>query len=202
MVRKNNFFGGIVFSLCVILLLTVLASFSALKNGYRPSTVLADLDDDGTAEEYCLVNHSLFVREGNKVLWQSPPDWCVDNLALGDIDNDGNINLIITLWKTGSFGPVQPFWQETENRSYKNHLFVYRLSENILRAVWCSSDLDRPIVSLAVRDGEGDSRRELVVQEGQYRKKAEERYALDPWGPVRTTVWQWEEWGFRLTRPR
>jgi len=45
---------------------------------------------------------------------------------------------------------------------------------------------------------EGNGLNELVVQEGQYRKVDGERYALDSKAPVRTTVWQWEEWGFRL----
>lgn len=179
-------------------MLTVFVSFSGRENFNRPIAHLADLDGDGAAEEYCLANHFLSIREGEKILWRSPPDWRIDNLALGDINNDGQANMVITLWKTGSFGPVRPFWQEAEDRSYKNHLFVYRLTDNVLRAVWCSSDLDRPIVSLTIRDVEGDGLNELVVQEGEYRKVAGERYAPASWAPVRTTVWQWEEWGFRL----
>ncbi|PKM79612.1 MAG: hypothetical protein CVU89_17350 [Firmicutes bacterium HGW-Firmicutes-14] len=160
---------------------------------------VGDLDGDGMTEEYILADHRLTVREGDKYLWQSPGDWRIDNFALGDVDNDGTVNLVMTLWKTGSFGSVKPFWQTAEDTSYKNHLFVYRLKNKAMKQVWCSSDLDRPIVSFTIRDVDGDGQ-SLVVEEGKYRKISGERYALDKKAPVRTTVWRWDEWGFRLVK--
>ncbi len=157
----------------------------------------ADLDGDGRMEEYLLAGHCLTVKEEEQELWKTPDDWSVDHFVIGDADNDGTENLTLSLWKTGSFGQIRPFWVTGEDNSYKNHLFVYRLEENTLRAVWCSSDLDYPMVSYEIRDTDGDGKNELVVQEGKYRKISEDRYAADAGAPVRTTVWQWEEWGFR-----
>ncbi|MFZ5898890.1 MAG: hypothetical protein ACOYU7_06975, partial [Bacillota bacterium] len=119
-------------------------------------TVTGDLDGDGDAERYLLTGHRLTVREGVAMLWQSPPEWRVDGFSLGDVDNDGAADLVMSLWKKGSFGPVRPFWEDREDRSYKNHLFVYRLTGDALRPVWCSSDLDRPIVSFVIRDADSN----------------------------------------------
>ncbi len=162
---------------------------------------MGDLDGDGRPEEYSLVGHSLTVTEEKQVIWRSDRDWRVDSFALGDVNNDGTDDLILALWKTGSFGALRPFWQTGEDVSYKNHLFVFGFKGDAVKSVWCSSDLDRPIVSFAVRDTDGDGLYELVVEEGQYRRVAGERYALAPDSPSRTTVWQWDEWGFRMKRP-
>lgn len=148
-------------------------------------------------EEYLLADHRLTVKEGEGLIWQSDQEWAVDHFAIGDPDNDGTDNLIISLWKKGSFGAIRPFWMTGEDNSYKNHLFLLKFANKTFQAVWCSSDLDCPIASFDVGDADGDGLFELVVQEGRYRETNGDRYALDPDIPVRTTVWRWEEWGFR-----
>lgn len=178
------------------LILTACVLFSSQGDSGSPVRAAGDLDGDRRMEEYLLADHCLTVKEGEEYLWQSPQEWSIDNFVLGDVDNDGTVNLAISLWKTGSFGAVRPFWLTGEDTGYKNHLFVFKLIGNTFKSVWCSSDLDRPIVSFAVRDVNGDGLNELVVKEGQYRKTARKRYTLDDGAPARITVWQWEEWGF------
>ncbi|HBV85333.1 MAG TPA: hypothetical protein DEF42_01390 [Desulfosporosinus sp.] len=56
----------------------------------------------------------------------------------------------------GSFGSVKPFWLTGEDADYKNHLFVCQLKNKAMKQVWCSSDLDCPILSLTIRDWDGD----------------------------------------------
>ncbi|MHB8125427.1 MAG: hypothetical protein ACYDEJ_07255 [Desulfitobacteriaceae bacterium] len=193
MVNRIGLCGGVIF-----VILAVFGLFPTTGgSGFRVHT-LGDLDGDGITEEYSIVDHCLTVREGEQELWRSPRDWCVDNVVLGDADNDGTINMVLTLWKKGSFGSVKPFWLTSEDTDYKNHLFVYRLKNNAMKQVWCSSNLDRPIISLTIRDCDGDCLNELVVEEGQYRKIDREHYTLDTTAQVRTTVWRWDEWGFSL----
>lgn len=182
----------------ILVILAVAGAFAALGGSGHPLYAGGDLDGDGITEEYALVDHCLTVKEGERELWRSPGDWRVDTFALGDADNDGTTNLVLTLWKKGSFGSVKPFWLTGEDGDYKNHLFVYRLKNKAMQQVWCSSDLDRPIVSLTIRDCLGDGWNELVVKEGQYGKIDGEHYTLDRNAPVRTTVWRWDEWGFSL----
>ena len=180
------------------MILAVFGSFPTIGGPGCQIHAAGDLDGDEITEDYSLVDHCLTVREGEEDLWQSPRDWCVDNVALGDADNDGTINMVLTLWKEGSFGSVKPFWLTGEDVGYKNHLFVYGLKNKAMKQVWCSSDLDRPIISLTIRDWDGDGLNELVVEEGQYRKIDGDHYILDTNALVRTTVWRWDEWGFTL----
>lgn len=184
-----------------VTLFTLLAAF-LLFSGSWSSTPLVhttgDLDGDGRTEEYVLAGTVLTVKEGPEDLWESPADYRVDSFVLGDVDNDGRDNLVVSLWKVGSFGEIRPFWHTGEDAGYKNHLFVYELQGETYKSVWCSSDLDRPILSFAIRDVNGDGLNELIAEEGQYRNVTGERYAPDPNGKVRTAVWQWEEWGFSL----
>jgi hypothetical protein len=186
-----------------IALLAVLSACLLVMAGDTVSGVRAtgDLDGDGNPEAYALIGHRLTVREGSRILWRSDPDWRVDSFALGDVDNDGTRELVLSLWKTGSFGALKPFWHEGEDTSYKNHLFVFQLREDTVHPAWCSSDLARPIVSFAVRDTDGDGLNEHITGEGEYRRVEGERYALDTDSPTRTTVWQWEEWGFYREQP-
>jgi len=187
------------FRQAAVLVLLLLAVPLLSGTGYSKALIRAagDLDGDGLAEEYSLMDNILSVSEGEQAIWKSSPDDHVDSFALGDVDNDGTVNLVISLWKKGSFGEMRPFWHTGEDADYKNHLFVYKLRENTCQPVWCSSELDRPILSFAISDSNGDGLNELVATEGQYKKVSGAIYAPDPDGLVKTTVWQWEEWGFR-----
>lgn len=180
-----------------ILIMVVLGVLGMVSDSENSITTIADLDKDGLNEKYRLVNHRLTVSEGEKALWQSPVDWRIDNVVLGDVDNNGTVNLVITLWKAGSYGKVKPFWQIDDDIVYKNHLFVYQLKDKLLKQVWCSSDLDYPIISLTIQDVDSDGKLELVVKEGQYWRLTKERYTLNRFAQSRTAIWRWDEWGFR-----
>mgnify|MGYP000956882423 CR=1 FL=1 len=198
MVSRLRQSPGTFLILFLVLFLIAVPLLAGADDSDRLIRAAGDLDGDGKAEEYLLSDETLTVREETQELWKSSPDWRVESFALGDVDNDGKINLVISLWKKGSFDKIRPFWHTAEDVSYKNHLFVYEFQEDTLKPVWCSSDLARPILSFAIRDINDDGLNELVVEEGQYRKMAGDRYSPDPDGPVRSSVWQWEEWGFRF----
>ncbi len=158
--------------------------------------IKGDLDADGIHEEYIFYRNQVTVREGEETIWCTPQAWSVTSFNLGDVDNDGSLNLVMSLWKEGSFGDSVPFWQEDKDVSYKNHLFVYKMADDTFKPVWCSSNLERPIQSFSIEDVNSDGARELVVREGQYKRVKGERYTLDTAGEPEITVWQWNHWGF------
>ncbi|MEA4986924.1 MAG: hypothetical protein VB095_02615 [Anaerovorax sp.] len=186
--------------LLLLLLLTSILFLSGSRNFGAQLCTKGDLDGDGITEEYNLTDHVLIVEEGSQEIWRSSHDYYIDSFSLGDINNDGEINLVVSLWKKGSFGEMKPFWHTGKDNDYKNHLFVYQLKENTFRHVWCSSNLDHPILSFDIKDNNGDGLNELVVEEGEYKKTLGENYVTDPNGTKRTVIWQWEEWGFRLQK--
>ncbi|NPV92856.1 MAG: hypothetical protein HPY50_18980 [Firmicutes bacterium] len=138
-----------------------------------------DLDQDGVPERYVLNDQQLIIA-GEKEIWRSPPEWEVTGFKLADATNDGQGDLLLVLWKSGSFGQHKPFWFKGEDDQYSNHLFVYNLAKGKLHPVWCSSALDQPIIELSVADVDQDGRNELVV--------------LGEEGAL--TTWRWRDWGF------
>jgi len=69
----------------------------------------ADLDNNSVSENYDLENGKLTIAENEKMIWQSPSDWWIDDFALADSNNDGVVDINLSLWKSGSFGTSKPF---------------------------------------------------------------------------------------------
>lgn len=139
-----------------------------------------DLDRDGVLEQYVLDHQRMVVTIEGVEVWRSPAEWRVTDFALADATNDGRNDLLLVLWKHGSFGSSKPMWFIGDDNEVSNHLFVYNLAQGKMKPAWCSSALDEPIQELSVRDEDGDGRSELVVQEsgGSF------------------TLWRWRDWGF------
>lgn len=152
-----------------------------------------DLNCDGVIESYILENHSLKIMENDLKLWQSPADWKVASFVIGDANHNGIEELIMVVWKKGSFGADKPFWIQLNDQQTQCHLFLFNLLDNKIKPVWMSSALHRPIKSLQIKDINQDGKNELVVQESSY-------YPLSRLinSDASTTLWQWNGWGFYL----
>lgn len=146
-------------------------------------------------ETYQLADNQVVVKTDDIVIWQSDPAWKVIDLVLADADNDGQEEMLLVLWKEGSFGASQPMWIEEEDTEYSNHLFVYRLVAGRMKPVWCSSAIEYPILQLQVADYNGDGCQELIVTEGP---EAGHFYSIRQMFYKNQTIWQWQEWGFAL----
>lgn len=145
-----------------------------------------DLDQDGVCEDYSLRDGRLEIIVAGQTIWKSPDEWWVADFFLGDSDNDNIPELNLLVWKSGSFGPHKPFWVTKDDLSVKNHLFIFKLADGVIKPVWQSSNLDRPNYDAILIDLNGNGKNELVVTEGDY---------ADP--RVRqTSIWQWNGWGF------
>lgn len=146
--------------------------------------ISGDTDGSGMAASYQLINNQVRVWEDQQMIWESPAEWKIEQILLADADNDGIEELLMVLWKYGSFGDVSPFWHEREDKSYCCHLFMYRLQAGRMRAVWCSSAVGSPIESIRETTGP-DQKWSLLVRE-----KAKLPFLYTQ------SVWQWQDWGF------
>ncbi|MBU0598408.1 hypothetical protein KKF61_05495 [Patescibacteria group bacterium] len=148
-----------------------------------------DLTGDGQLERFELQKGILKVNHGNITLWQSPKSWHIDSFAIADATHDGKHNLVLSLWKSGNFGPSKPFWEDTNDPSIKNHLFIYEFQDDNLHQVWGSSNLSQPNCEFTFNDIDHDNKQELIVIEGLYTDNYQCQGQF-------LAVWKWEEWGF------
>ncbi|HRY63127.1 MAG TPA: hypothetical protein P5267_00770 [Patescibacteria group bacterium] len=149
----------------------------------------ADLDNNAIQETYSLENGRLTIMESLKVIWQSPDDWWLDDFVLADTNNDGVIDINLSLWKAGDFGNSKPFWVKENDWSIKNHFFIFDLIGGALKMVWGSSNLGVPNCEFKIEDLDNDGKSDLVVLEGAYsqRPACHGNYIA---------IWQWNDWGF------
>jgi len=149
----------------------------------------ADLDNNSVSENYDLENGKLTITENEKMIWQSPSDWWIDDFALADSNNDGVVDINLSLWKSGSFGTSKPFWVKENDMSVKNHFFVLDFSGGAIKQVWGSSNLAEPNCEFKIADVDNDGKNDLVVVEGDYSQKPKcvGNYVA---------VWKWNDWGF------
>ena len=109
-------------------------------------------------------------------VYHSDEEWVTADCIVSDIDRDGFDEVVLHVWKQGSYGDFSPFWKDEDTDIYTGHLFIYDWDmnrDNRLKAVWMSSAMS--VQSMDVSIEEGDI------------------YILSPDGS--TTTWRWEGWG-------
>jgi len=149
----------------------------------------ADLNNNSIMENYNLENGQLTIRENEKTVWQSPNDWWVDNFVLADSNNDGILDINLSLWKSGNFGSSKPFWIEENDMSVKNHFFILDFTDSAIKQIWGSSNLTEPNCEFKVADIDNDEKNDLIVIEESYLQKPECNGSF-------VAVWKWNGWGF------
>jgi len=134
-----------------------------------------DLTGDGVPERVRRAGEQVIIYRDGVEVWQSPPEWRVADLALGDPNNDGRGELLLALWKQDAAGALC------------SHPFIIGYREGAYRLLWGGSAVSDPIHEVELGDVDGDGVQELIVLEerndGLHRA---------------VTVWRWHGWGFSL----
>lgn len=151
-----------------------------------------DLNRDGLAETYSFSQGQLVICQTGGIDWTSPPEWNLKTWAVDDVTGDGYPELVMLLWKEGSFGEHRPWGYQQEDNRFSCHLFVYQLQGQQLLPRWCSSALDKPVRNFAIRqDAEG--KRYLAIEEGIFSFNcAGEPFIFG----TACSNWAWGQWGF------
>lgn len=162
---------------------------SSQDNSVHSRQAEVNLDNDLTKESYILVNGRLTISENSKIVWQSSSEWWIDNFILADSNNDGIVDINLSLWKAGNFGSSKPFWVKENDMSVKNHFFVLDFMNGAVKQVWGSSNLAEPNCEFQIADIDNDEKNDLIVIEGDYsqKPKCSGNYVA---------VWKWNDWGF------
>ena len=86
-----------------------------------------------------------------QIYFTTDNDWFVQDVLVDDINRDGIEELVMLLYKHGSFGKHLPLWKKHNDISLGQHLFIYQWDDtrqNRLRALWMSSELEEEIISM------------------------------------------------------
>lgn len=116
----------------------------------------------------------------------------VTDFANGDINNDGESELVIGFWRYGDFGKKLEFQRTRRDPKKSYHIYIYKYSNETKQfyLVWGSSTLPTPIYDFEIVNKDGKNM--LKVVEGSYDD-------YDKYGaikPIKTTYWIWNEWWF------
>ncbi|MDR0531514.1 MAG: hypothetical protein LBG83_05555 [Oscillospiraceae bacterium] len=165
--------------------------FLALRRA-RPETARADSSGGYRLAGGVLRVYELAGKE-ERLIWQSPESWYVEDFRLGDVDGDGEEDILFTVWKSYSFGARHPARMEHDSAAVRCHLFLYTRKGGAMKALWCSSNLPRPLYSFELRF----NGKKTPVATGAVLYAQEGRYTEDfaP-TPAREHVYSWEGWGF------
>jgi poly-gamma-glutamate synthesis protein (capsule biosynthesis protein) len=132
-----------------------------------------DLTGDGRPELVRRAAEQVTVYDQGTTVWQSPPEWRVVDLALGDPNDDGRSEMLLAVWRPDPNG---------HERS-QPYIVGYRGGR--YRLLWGGRPVVKPISEVALGDVDGDGAQELIVLED-----AEEGRSV--------AVWRWQGWSFSL----
>lgn len=118
-------------------------------------------DTENGTFHFVLKDKQLQVFCDNKVVWESPEEYRVQDALLTNVIPDEKADiaakesreeLILLLWKKGRYGIHKPFWISEEESTWSQHLFVYTFREEALTSRWGSSYLGDGIREITSRD--------------------------------------------------
>jgi len=135
----------------------------------------ADLTGDQLLEVIKMEGNHLNIYQTDKLVWSSPEEWQITDVAIGDPNQDGRNEVMVSFWKPDSDGIL------------RSHPFVIGYREGMYRTLWGGSAVHHPILEIELADIDGDYQQELIVLE---QMSASDRQAV--------SVWRWNGWGFSL----
>ena len=121
-------------------LIQQIPSWVILSEMEETATVHSDMGEETISIH---LKDGLLSLDSENFLYQPDAEWIVADCMIFDVDHDEKDEVLLHVWKKGSFGKYQPFWREPDNKTfYSEHLFIYewdRNSPDRLKPIWMSS---------------------------------------------------------------
>lgn len=117
--------------------------------------------------------------EGKNVFFTTNWDWSVQDVLSYDINHDGREELVMLVWKHGSYGKHLPVWVKHNDIRLEQHIFIYQWDETRdtrLRPMWMSSALGFQVSSIA---------------------KTPKNHLIITNQLGTSTLWQWQDFGLK-----
>lgn len=132
-----------------------------------------DLTGDGLPERVRLNQERVTIEQDRTLVWESPPDWEVLDLALGDPNDDGRYEVLLVMNKPEAGGGL------------RNHPFIIGYRGGSYQTVWGGSAVGNPILEAELANVDDDPAEELIVLE-----------VVGDGGETAVSIWDWHGWGF------
>ena len=112
-----------------------------------------DLEFDKTLRRLTLKDKKLYAyTDKDYVIWESNPDYKVQDFMWCDIDRDGENELLMLTWKAGRFGTFLPFWIKENDMSFDQHIFIYKFKNRAFKSIWKSSYVEADVKDMSFDD--------------------------------------------------
>ena len=119
-----------------------------LMGAFLPEWIRWQNHERLTAERVIsLKNRRLTVEQDGKEFYKTPLFTHVQDFLYFDINGDGEDELIMLVWKRGSYGEHKPTWVLRDEIDFSQHIFIYSFLEDRLKPIWMSSKLGIEVVS-------------------------------------------------------
>ena len=174
-----NWIKKIMIFLCICIILVIGLFY---KNSFFPHWIVwekAVFQDSSEDYQITLKHRKVLVRYADNIIWSTPKDIKVQKIVTGDIDRDGQDELILLCWRKGHYGDVKPIWVEEDSTDWVQHIFVYELTPEDVPAKWMSSYIGMDILDINIKADENFGKLLMLTSiTGE------------------NSAWRWEFWGF------
>ena len=138
-----------------------------------PCPQQADVDGDGEDDSVSRTDGAVSIVTKGEPLAIALPGPAITQVCLGDLDGDGNANVLV--------GVVRP---TSKDGTFRQRLFVYRHAGNELRSHFLGTQAAGTLLHFGVADLDDDGRAEVIARERGDDEEA-------------TRVYGWKGFGFR-----
>ena len=156
-------------------------TFSIEKNmgseSKKASDICEKVDFQLVKKHLKITNHGT-----GEVLYESPKGWLVSDYFYADIDSDDDNEVVMMVWKQGSFGEHKPFWHKGKDNKWTQHIFIFEWDserDDRLDPKWMSSGLGIKVHNVYIDE---KNRVHFIAEDGE------------------ETIWQWLGWGLTLVQ--